>query len=699
MKYGFRNLKVDNSKSYILPEKIELVIFDSLVIMETSKSMKEDIGMKKRRWLSALLAAALMVGFSGCGNTGTSDSGSAASDVVQQESETSQAPSQAPDASLLEEAQQDSVSIPDEEQVNYNALVSSYSVNHQALQFDTANWNYDADNDVYYQIGVGYCSDPDAIDYETMGIMVPGAYLDATDNGDGTYTCTLSQSGIVSGFTAQTAPVIMPINTAGYSAQAAPTSYSYSSVSSYLEAGYVYVYSGCRGRSNGYNEDGSLSYAGGAPWGVTDLKAAVRYLRLNNELIPGDPERIFACGHSGGGAQTAVLGATGDSELYFDYLASIGAAMYDEDGNYISDAICGAMCWCPITSLDYADEAYEWNMGQYMDTDTRAEGTWTRVLSQDLAAAYGEYINELGLVDENGNSLTLEESDDGIYTSGSYADYLQNVIETSLNNFLSDTEFPYTPSSGTMADGGFGAPPDGGAGDPPGDLPDDGGPAPWETNADTEEAVTYETPEDYIASLNEQEEWVKYDSTTGTAEVLSLGAFARVIKNATKSVGAFDDLSRGQAENYVFGDTQNDALHFDVTMAALLEENQEKYSASEDFDTQYAEDYQEYKNSVDDFGSDSLTRQAMYNPMYFISDYYDGADSTTVAVHWRIHSGITQGDTALTVEMNLALALEQCRQVEDVEFQTVWGQGHTMAERTGSSTDNFIEWVAQCVAE
>ncbi len=45
--------------------------------------------------------------------------------------------------------------------------------------------------------------------------------------------------------------------------------------------------------------------------------------------------------------------------------------------------------------------------------------------------------------------------------------------------------------------------------------------------------------------------------------------------------------------------------------------------------------------------------------------------------------------------MNLALALESYVSVKDVDFATVWGQGHTMAERTGNSTDNFIAWVAQ----
>ncbi|MGA2489597.1 MAG: hypothetical protein ABSF99_05340 [Anaerolineales bacterium] len=72
------------------------------------------------------------------------------------------------------------------------------------------------------------------------------------------------------------------------------------------------------------------------------------------------------------------------------------------------------MAWCPITSLDYADEAYEWNMGQFVSTGTRAATIWTSALSKDLATAYAEYVNKLGLKDQNGNVLTLAESANGI---------------------------------------------------------------------------------------------------------------------------------------------------------------------------------------------------------------------------------------------------------------------------------------------
>ena len=34
---------------------------------------------------------------------------------------------------------------------------------------------------------------------------------------------------------------------------------------------------------------------------------------------------------------------------------------------------------------------------------------------------------------------------------------------------------------------------------------------------------------------------------------------------------------------------------------------------------------------------------------------------------------------------------------DNVEFSTVWGQGHTQAERTGDSTTNFINWVNNCL--
>ncbi len=561
------------------------------------------------------------------------------------------------------------------------------------LEINNSNWSYDEENDIFYQLGIVYCANPESAEYESLGIYVPGAYFNANENSDGTYTCSLINAN-VGNYSATTAPIVMPINTAGYSAQASSTTYDANKVKEFTDAGIVYVDAGCRGRENGDD------YSGGAPWGVADLKAAVLYLKFNGETLPGDSNRIFSFGHSGGGAQSAILGASGDSELYTPYLESIDAAILDRNGNKISDSICGAMCWCPITSLDTADEAYEWTMGQYSSEGTRGNGTWTGALSDDLANSYAQYINDLKLKSYKGQTLTLEDSGDGIYTSGPYYEYMLTVVEDSLNHFLNETEFPYTPSSGAgMA---MGAPGGESAGAPSGEMPADSAAAPSDMgNLGSDESSssgTYQTPQDYIDSLNdEDDEWIQYDNQTNTANITSIEAFVNHCKSPSKDTGAFDDLGRGQAENDLFGNDGEESLHFDGIMAKLLKENAKKYATYSDYDSSKAKEYAGDLNKVDKFNKTVQERLDMYNPMYYLCDYYDGAGDSEPAKYWRINSGIEQGDTSFTVETNLALALQQCRDVSSVEFNLVWGQGHTQAERTGSADTNFIEWVNECL--
>lgn len=554
-------------------------------------------------------------------------------------------------------------------------------------QLDMTQWQYDADHDVYWQVGIAYCETPADESYQTLGLYVPGAYFTAAGNGDGTYACTVNGDGTVNGYTAATAPMVIPVDTPGYAAMAAPTDYS-AATSAYTDAGFVYIYAGCRGRD------------AGAPAGVTDLKAALRYVRYVADQLPGDTDRIFSFGMSGGGAQSALLGATGDSDLYAPYLEAIGAV------RGVSDAVAGSMCWCPITNLDYASEAYEWNLGV-----TRSGlSDELQQLSDAMAEQFALYINRLGLTDEAGTLLVLESSREGIYQAGSYYDYLVEVVETSLNNFLADTAFPYEAGS---ADGR------GGFGGPNGDLPDLAGgetgldgrgggrdlggkgrddlAAAGDTGADyyaldgidrTETtgglslSGSYETAQDYIDALNAEVEWVSYDSTTNTATITGLADFVTALKRASKSLGAFDDLDETQGENVLFGDGDGEGDHFDATMAALL--------TGTDYEAAFTEDL----DRLDAQGSTVQTRVDMYNPLYYLCSYYQGAGTANVAAYWRIRSGINQSDTALTTEVNLALALQNYG--ARVDFATVWGQAHVEAERTGDSTTNFIAWVQEC---
>lgn len=541
------------------------------------------------------------------------------------------------------------------------ATVGQYS-----LTFDNAAWKYDETNDIYWQVGVVYVANPASLDYETLGIYVPGAYLEASDNGDGTYTASVKSDAQVGQFTAATAPYVLAVNTPGYSASAAPSGLS-NGIASYTQAGMIYLQPGIRGRDNTTDSLGQ-EVVGGAPWGVTDLKAAIRYVRYNKDLLPGETDKIVSFGHSGGGAQSAVLGASGDSTLYNPYLEALGAAMKDKQGNPISDAPYGTMAWCPITSLDYADAAYEWNLGQFADSNTRAEGTFTQALSQDLAKEYANYINQLGLK-HDGQALTLAESSQGIYTQGSYATYLEGVVNQSLNNFLADTSFPYTSD---------GAGPGG-----------------------STESVTYETAQAYIDSLNAETQWVTYDAAANRAKISSLADFAKYVKTASKSVPAFDALDRSLAENAVFGVADANELHFDQLVARLLKNNQAKYESLTDWNSQYVTDFESDLAKTDGLGKTIAERQDLYNPMFYLTSAYSGYQTSKLAPHWRIRSGLSQGDTALTVETNLALALENQANgaVKSVDFATVWGQGHATAERTGHASANFIQWVQEIVAQ
>ncbi|MFN8442613.1 MAG: hypothetical protein U0175_17695 [Caldilineaceae bacterium] len=134
---------------------------------------------------------------------------------------------------------------------------------------------------------------------------------------------------------------------------------------------------------------------------------------------------------------------------------------------------------------------------------------------------------------------------------------------------------------------------------------------------------------------------------------------------------AFDDLARGQAENQLFGNDESDALHFDVTVANLLQANQATYAAYADWDASLVDTYATDLTAVDKLGNGIQERQNMYNPMYYLLASYDGYQTSTVAKYWRINTGIKQGDTASTVEVNLALALKAYASAEDVQFTTV----------------------------
>ncbi len=376
---------------------------------------------------------------------------------------------------------------------------------------DMSKWRFNKQKDLYYQLGISYCETPADEKYEKLAYFVPAAYMDAKKNKDGTYSCKLDNKAKVNGFTAADAPIAMVVETPGYFAAEAMTEdtvemgLEMGGIGEFTAKGIVYVFSGCRG----INE--------GAPSGVCDLKAAVRYLRYSNDVCPGDAEKIFTFGMSGGGAQSVLLGASGDSEMYEPYLKKIGAV----EG--VSDSVSGSMSWCPVTSVDTANAEYEWMMG----CTRKGRSAEEKKMSDKLAEAFAKYVNSAGFVDSDGNKLTLTESDKGIYQAGSYYDYVKGVIEQSLNNYLADL----------------------------GDAKAAG---------------------EYVYDMNRDKKWISYDKATNTATVTSIADFAKACKQASDQVTGFD---QPEGQNNLFGYGDGKRAHFDKILCDVLTGLDSKYAA------------------------------------------------------------------------------------------------------------------------
>lgn len=290
--------------------------------------------------------------------------------------------------------------------------------------------------------GLSYCLTP-ADPIQKLNLFVPEAFYEGeTINGYGLYT----------------APIFMPNTVGGYMPGPAdePGPDHRGNINSVFEAlshGYVVACAGIRGRTSGMrsteffeggkavqSEEDTGKFVGRAPALIVDMKAAIRYLRHNRDVIPGDTEKIITNGTSAGGALSAMTGASGNSVDYEPYLKAIGAAEERDD-------ILAASCYCPIHNLEHADAAYEWlfcGHDTYSNVRFRkvdgivirkgSEGEHTekqKRVSRELKALFPDYLNSLELVDEKGNLLTLDA--DG---EGSFKEYVKSFLLQSAQKEL-----------------------------------------------------------------------------------------------------------------------------------------------------------------------------------------------------------------------------------------------------------------------
>jgi hypothetical protein len=172
----------------------------------------------------------------------------------------------------------------------------------------------------------------------------------------------------------------------------------------FLAAGYVVVDPGCRGHDN--VTDAGVYY-GKAPAAVVDLKAAIRYLRHNAGVIPGNTSRIWASGGSAGAALSTVLGASGNSPLYSSALSAIGAANAD-------DSVFGVAAYSPMANMENEDVLYEQEFGTASYQGSQVNQTISGALKNGFAA----YQDGLALTGDNGY---------GTLTAANLTDYVMKA--------------------------------------------------------------------------------------------------------------------------------------------------------------------------------------------------------------------------------------------------------------------------------
>jgi len=430
-----------------------------------------------------------------------------------------------------------------------------------------------------------------------------------------------------------------------------------------LARGFVYINMASRSRGAvapaGVYDDGI--YQGKSPAAIVDAKAAVRYLRLNDSLMPGNANRIVVNGTSGGGAQSTQLGATGDSADYLPYLKAAGAAGVDTNGrSSISDSVFAISAYCPIQDMGSADLAYEW---MFNVLDTR------KLVSADQKAGL--------IVDANGNELVRASNPDPIGSA------------TLLNRFVA-----YQASLGLKNDDGTA-------------LTSSNMLAALQTEF-TKAATAYVKSGKSIVAYNAfgsaaangvaggsgtlyyKNDFIDVDAS-GTVNSFNLSNYLKfVAKQARlKAVPSFDQV--GQTPALAATPTA------DTTKAGATIYGNYSGGESNLFGTaaQVYSNFTEYawnnNNGGDainakqsDVGLKNTGNTWANNPQqaYLLNQYkminalaYIGK-TDGITPNWRIRVGARDRDTSFTVAYNMSRALKADSKVQDVDFALHWDQGH-----------------------
>lgn len=388
-----------------------------------------------------------------------------------------------------------------------------------------------------------------------------------------------------------------------------------------LKAGYIVVDVGTRGRGI-RSYDGT--WAGKAPAVIVDAKAAIRYLRLNDTLLPGSAEKIIITGTSGGGGLISTVAASGNSPDYLSYLAEIGAAGVHGSGtsltSTVKDNVFAVVAYCPINNLANADLGYEWQYNASRnDSNT---GTLNGVsysagpqltASKEIAEKFPMYLQTLNLKLPNGQQLTAENMPDQI------KEQIKSEIERQL-------------AKGTP-------------------VPNFG--------------------ENFVSSkATLVNDWLKHDGNKVTE--IDYQKFLNYVaaNQALKTVVAFDAVGVNgntaiSGETNLFGDSQSEYNNFTQWS---WDHNSKTADGSGQDDTGLS--WENYLNSNSSTANLLKDQLKMVNPIAYLNT------TTDTAPYWYIRHGMLDRDTSFAMQMILYYAVTNDSKVKDTNFKLPYLTGH-----------------------
>ena len=534
----------------------------------------------------------------------------------------------------------------------------------------------DGVTDYHFLRNVAYEKNITSPQYQYMNIAVPVGYLTFSEGA----VTGINQEAQVNGYTASTAPILFNNECAGWNSSTPFAPGGWHGIKSYIDNGFVYISCGARSRNdnNGGKPGEDYENYGKAPTPIADLKAGLIFVRANADVIPGDKERIFSEGTSGGGQMSSVIGASGNMEEYYPFMYENGAigVTYDEaSGTYASeyeDSVFGAQCFCPIADIENADLAYAWmhyDDGSVSFTDNSTPQSsgesfdltaFQLELQKDLGLAFCSYINSLSLVDFDGNALTFDENEDGSLNprSGSYYDAVLGNIANALEQYLASLD-------------------------------------PQEAQAETERL---------LASNEEDNPWL-IPKEDGSFAVTDMAAFLNaeiftafnretketlvqsVAKKRNKNLPAFDTFF-ATGEGNSFGSSEQDGVHFSVSVAQVLKDYYEKYQGLEGFADADVDEY--IAQVLDSEEADGVAEQvALMNATHILLDDAKGLQDSTPAQHWRMRNGTADEHTSFAIAYDICLAVAM--NGLDVDYSLVWAMTHGSNE--GTTTGTLIDWI------